>query len=217
MAELKPGAIVAFAIDPNNSGATNWFKCDGRAISRTLNAYTFAYLGTIFGPGDGSTTFNIPDLRGRSLVAISPGSLSGRPSVRAIGQAYGSEDVTLSTAQMPSHSHSLTGAVTGAAGAHSHAVTGTTSTDGAHTHTSDAAALLLLGSGPKVAQGPNNAGAAVATSSAGAHSHTVSGMATAVGDHTHTVSATIGATGGATAVPTLPPMLCVGEFYMMGD
>lgn len=68
----KVGAIVAYAGSDEPQG---WFKCDGRAVSRTDYAELFATIGTTFGSGDGSTTFNIPDLRGR--VATGVGTLSG--------------------------------------------------------------------------------------------------------------------------------------------
>lgn len=47
---------------------TGWLECDGRALSRTTYADLFAALGTTWGSGDGSTTFNIPDMRGRTAV-----------------------------------------------------------------------------------------------------------------------------------------------------
>ena len=59
------GAIIAYA------GATlpdGWVWCDGTAISRTDYATLFTAVGISFGAGDGSTTFNVPDLRGRVLV-----------------------------------------------------------------------------------------------------------------------------------------------------
>jgi len=59
---LSPiGAVMAFAM---NSSPTGWLECDGSAISRTTYNKLFLKIGTTFGVGDGSTTFNIPDLRG---------------------------------------------------------------------------------------------------------------------------------------------------------
>ena len=55
------GAVMAFAM---NSPPTGWLECDGSAVSRTTYAALFAAIGTTFGVGDGSTTFNLPDLRG---------------------------------------------------------------------------------------------------------------------------------------------------------
>lgn len=68
----KVGAIVAYAGSDEPQG---WFKCDGRAVSRTDYAELYEVIGTTFGSGDGSTTFNIPDLRGRVVTGV--GTLSG--------------------------------------------------------------------------------------------------------------------------------------------
>lgn len=58
---VAPGAVVAFA---RNTAPTGWLKANGAAVSRTTYAALFAAIGTTFGVGDGSTTFNLPDLRG---------------------------------------------------------------------------------------------------------------------------------------------------------
>lgn len=59
------GSIVAYA---GSSAPTGWVLCDGTAISRTTYATLFAAISTNFGVGDGSSTFNVPDLRGRVIV-----------------------------------------------------------------------------------------------------------------------------------------------------
>lgn len=56
-----PGAIIAFAAD---TPPTGWLECNGSALSRTVYADLFAVIGTVFGAGDGATTFALPDLRG---------------------------------------------------------------------------------------------------------------------------------------------------------
>jgi len=55
------GAVTAFAMSTAPSG---WLKCNGAAVSRTTYAALFSAIGTTYGSGDGSTTFNLPDLRG---------------------------------------------------------------------------------------------------------------------------------------------------------
>lgn len=57
-----PGSIVAWAAAAAPFG---WLLCDGSAVSRTTYSALFAVLGVVYGVGDGSTTFNLPDLRGR--------------------------------------------------------------------------------------------------------------------------------------------------------
>ncbi|MEI2387473.1 phage tail protein [Breoghania sp. JC706] len=61
VASVPVGSIMAFAADTPPSG---WLECNGAAIGRTTYAALFASIGTTFGDGDGSTTFNLPDLRG---------------------------------------------------------------------------------------------------------------------------------------------------------
>lgn len=58
---LPVGVVLPFA---NTTAPDGWIECDGRAVSRSTYAALFAAIGTSYGAGDGSTTFNIPDLRG---------------------------------------------------------------------------------------------------------------------------------------------------------
>jgi len=82
---------------------------DGRLLSIAQNSALFSLVGTIYG-GDGETTFGVPDLRGRA--AVHSGYTAGPGLTRYnLGQKTGVENVTLSTAQMPSHTHDLPGAV----------------------------------------------------------------------------------------------------------
>jgi microcystin-dependent protein len=77
--------------------------CDGSAISRTAYPLLFAKIGTTWGVGDGSTTFNLPDGRGRTFIGAGTGS---GLSARTTGQAsIGEETHTLSNTEMPYHDH----------------------------------------------------------------------------------------------------------------
>lgn len=71
--------------------------CDGSAVSRTTYADLFSVIGTIYGAGDGSTTFNIPDLSGKVVLGVS--------NSHSLGSTGGSETVTLTSDQLPSHVH----------------------------------------------------------------------------------------------------------------
>lgn len=71
--------------------------CDGSAVSRTTYEALFAVIGTTYGEGDGSTTFNIPDLSGRVVIGVS--------NSHALGTTGGSENVTLTADQLPAHTH----------------------------------------------------------------------------------------------------------------
>jgi len=94
------GMIVAFG---GNFAPRGWALCDGQLLSINSHSALFSILGTTYG-GDGVSTFALPDLRGR--VAIHPGRGPGLSSYN-LGQKGGTETVTLTTNQMPSHKHTL--------------------------------------------------------------------------------------------------------------
>lgn len=82
---------------------TGWLLCDGSAVSRTTYAALFAVIGTTWGVGDGSTTFNLPDMQGRVPVGI------GGSGVTSVGDTGGEQTHILTIAEMPSHRHSGSG------------------------------------------------------------------------------------------------------------
>lgn len=84
---------VAFSFAPRY-----WAKCDGQFLSIQQNQALFALLGTTYG-GNGTTTFALPDMRGRAPIHIS--------TTIALGSKGGEENHTLTTQELPSHSHSL--------------------------------------------------------------------------------------------------------------
>ncbi len=75
---VPAGTIVPYggAIDPNdpNTFPAGWLCCDGRTVSRTTYAALYSAIGDAWGNGDGSTTFNLPDLRGRFLRGVDHGA-----------------------------------------------------------------------------------------------------------------------------------------------
>jgi microcystin-dependent protein len=77
--------------------------CDGAAVSRDDYAALFAAIGSTYGDGDHSTTFNVPDYRGRAIVGAGAGT--GLTN-RALGSHGGEEKHVLTTAELASHSHS---------------------------------------------------------------------------------------------------------------
>lgn len=93
---------ITYNAIPGALGYEFWLYEDGSAISRSKYADLFSKIGTTFGVGDGSTTFNLPNSGGRSTVAS--GSSSGT-SVRTIGQTGGEENHTLILSETPSHLH----------------------------------------------------------------------------------------------------------------
>ena len=78
-------------------------ELDGQAVSRTTYSGLFALLGTTYGAGDGSTTFNLPDYRGRTLV----GRDTGQTEFDVVGETGGAKTHTLTTTEMPSHAHDI--------------------------------------------------------------------------------------------------------------
>lgn len=80
----------------------NWMLCQGQAISRTTYAQLFAIIGTTYGIGDGITTFNLPDFRGRTGVGKSATGIFNN-----LGNEAGTETNTLTVEQLPSHSHTV--------------------------------------------------------------------------------------------------------------
>lgn len=88
-ARIPPGAVMSFAM---SAAPVGWLPCDGSAISRTTYASLFAAVRTIHGAGDGSNTFNVPDLRGEFIRgwdngrAIDSGRTFGTSQVAYAGQ-----------------------------------------------------------------------------------------------------------------------------------
>ena len=195
------GSVLQYASDtiPNK-----YLLCNGQAVSRTTYSKLFSIIGTTYGSGNGSSTFNVPNLKTRIPV----GKDSSDSSFASLGQTGGAKTHTLSAGEMPSHNHSFTGS------AHTHTLNGHVHSVGAHSHG-------LNGHTHSI---PALSGTAA---SAGAHEHSIrykgfSGMnqstggymvlrrnesadsydgtdgnaAISAGAHTHSVSTTASTTGG---------------------
>lgn len=112
------GTVISTALSATVSG---WLLCDGSNVSRTTYAGLFAAIGTTYGSGDGSTTFGVPNLKGRIPVGLD----AAQTEFDTLGETGGAK------------AHTHTNSNTGTAGAHTHAIdpplTATTSVD--HTHT----------------------------------------------------------------------------------
>lgn len=102
MADPFTSEIRPFAF---NFAPKDWALCNGQVIQISQNGALFALIGTQFG-GDGRSTFNLPDLRGRT--PIGEGALRSEPGrLFQAGEQYGVENVTLSIAEMAGHSHGV--------------------------------------------------------------------------------------------------------------
>lgn len=156
---VPPGTVVAFA---GPTAPAGWLLCNGAAVSRSTYSALFAVIGTAHGKGDGSTTFTLPDYRGRFLRGVDAGA--GRDpnaSTRTAANPGGNTGDAVGSVQGGATKMANNPFTTSAAGAHSHTMTlimgwgtgsnaqpkfdgedgtlygatVTTSTDGAHTHT----------------------------------------------------------------------------------
>ena len=106
---MPTGSIMPFA---GSSAPTGYLLCNDTPISRTTYSALFALIGTTYGAGDGSTTFNIPDLRGRVIAGKdNMGGSSANTLTNAqadqLGGILGTETHTLTIAEMPSHDHTV--------------------------------------------------------------------------------------------------------------
>lgn len=100
---LSPvGSIMQYA---GSSAPSGWLLADGSAVSRTTYASLFTAIGTAYGSGDGSTTFNLPNLKGKVPVGLN----SSETEFDVLGETGGAKTHTLSTSEIPSHSHGITG------------------------------------------------------------------------------------------------------------
>jgi len=113
------GSILTYA------GATvpaGWLFCDGSEVNKTTYSRLFATIANLYGTPSNSNNFVLPNLADRIPV--------GKTNSTSVGNSGGSSSVTLSVAQLPSHTHTGTSA---SSGTHTH--TGTTDISGSHTHT----------------------------------------------------------------------------------
>lgn len=97
---LPVGTIIPYASETLPEG---YMICDGRALSRSEYSKLFQAIGTFFGAGDGSTTFNIPNLKGKVPVGLN----GNDTAFDTLGETGGEKTHTLTVQEMPEHSHSL--------------------------------------------------------------------------------------------------------------
>ena len=102
---LPIGSMIPFGSQENIP--SNWKICDGSAVSRTTYVDLFNVIGTSYGAGDGSTTFNLPNKRGRVSVGLD----SSQTEFSTIGKKGGEKTHQLKVEELPSHAHTVKGTV----------------------------------------------------------------------------------------------------------
>ena len=94
---IQPAGIIQMYA--GSTAPTNWLLCDGSAVSRTTYSSLFSAIGTNYGVGNGSTTFNLPNLTNRMPIGKGTGSFA------TLNNQGGAETFTLATTNLPSHQH----------------------------------------------------------------------------------------------------------------
>ena len=92
-------SVGDYKFSARTSNHEGWLLCNGGTVSRTTHAELFSVIGVQFGEGNKTTTFNLPNAKGRVAAAIN----NNRP----MGRSVGSEMHTLTISEMPSHRHSI--------------------------------------------------------------------------------------------------------------
>lgn len=182
--QVPTGAMTdwAAAIPPDG-----WLVCDGSAVSRIGFASLFDVIGTTWGIGDGSNTFNLPDFRNR--FAQGAGGLT-------VGNYGGADTISLVTGNLPAHNHGVTDP------GHTHAVTDPghvhTVTDPGHVHTAATVASSLTSGAVSGSATSGNTGSATTGVS-------INSATTGLTNQTATTGVTTQDTGSGIPVPFAPP------------
>lgn len=152
------GVISAYA---GTSAPTGWLLCDGSAVSRTTYATLFGVIGITHGQGDGATTFNVPDYRGRFVRGVDSGQ--GRDpdaGSRTAMNTGGNTGDNVGSIQADATARPNTAFTTDDPGDHTHTITTTDGNFGGGTHAKRALDLDL---------------STDTTSASGAHTHSITG------------------------------------------
>ena len=170
---------------------TGYILCNGVAISRTTYSTLYGVIGTTFGVGDGSTTFNVPNYQG-----VMPIGANGTYTLASTG---GAASTTLSTANLPSHTHNFSGTsgTMNSNNVHSHSIN-----DPSHSHSYTAFGGQPHGAPDGYSPAFNSFGSTTGAATTGIS------INSADINHTHGYSGTTdGGTGTGTSFNTIPPYL----------
>ena len=194
---MPMGAITAYA---TNTVPAGWLLCNGQAVSRTTYADLFTTIGTIYGVGDGTTTFNVPDLRNEFIRGLGGSNVLGTKYVASLACTQSGGGLT-SGLESSSHTHGFTTGGVSANATHSHSIT-----DPGHTHSLNSGGANA-GNGAfadatfrnNIDTGSKQTGIGiVGTNTDHTHSGTTAGVNA---NHNHVVSGDTASTGGTETVP----------------
>lgn len=159
-AAVPVGTMSMFA---GASAPSGYLICDGSAVLRATYPALYTLLGTTYGAGDGSTTFNLPDLRQRAPRGVGPGY--------TLASSGGADTTTLAVTNLPGHQHDMV---------HGHYDDFSIASGGSHTHGTDAANVIpgTTGSNDFEADpaGENRSFDPATISAGGSHTHTLNGQ-----------------------------------------
>ena len=183
---VPPGTILDYA---GASLPNGYLLCYGQAVSRSTYAGLFNALGTTWGVGDGSTTFNLPDLRGRATFGLdnmggtAAGRITNTFTGTTLGASGGAEQATITQAQLPNCNFT------------------STVTDPGHTHT------FQMGNG----SGSSGNFSATPQNNAGGFTFNITGIAQIVKTGTTGITVTTSSGGSGSAVNTISPAAIVNK------
>jgi microcystin-dependent protein len=177
------GEVIEYAGD--SPPTPDYTLCDNKALSRTVYAQLYARIGTVYGAGDGSTTFNVPGQADRVVV--------GTSGTKPRGTTGGAATQVLTAAMLPPHAHAID---------HDHTAF-TTGSDGSHVHTFAQTSSNSDGTGNVVKRDGSN-GDAVAIAASGAHTHSID-----IPAYTGTSG---NGPGTSTPVPIMPPFIAMPKY-----
>ena len=201
VASATPTGVVSDYAGTAANVPDGWLLCDGSAVSRTLYTTLFGVIAEIYGNGNGSTTFNLPDVAGKITIGVN--------GTYALASTGGAADTTLVIANLPSHTHTPTDPQhthTATDAGHVHGVT-----DGGHVHAAgtgnfatDFAGSGLYATGAVFGDAQANTASATTGLSINSGTAVVTNTASSTG-------ITIGNTGSDTSFSRLPPYIAFNK------
>lgn len=194
---VQAGSIIPW---PHTSTPAGYLDCDGTAVSRVTYSELFGVIGTDYGVGDGSTTFNLPDYRGKFWRFWDNGAGVDADAATRTDRGDGTTGDAVGTNQasgMAAHTHDVTTTGTAASnGAHTHAAGNLVNSNHTHEYSlsniSSGSVVATVGSGGTSLRNQN--------ANTSSEAPTISGTTASGGAHTHSVSST--GTAAAQASPT---------------